>query len=169
MFYQISFSTQVKRFVVISDKHGQYELPDKLPNDLRLRILGKQEILGNGLTLQNESAVGSLFPHMNILLILEENSWKIEIKLFPLCAISHQNYSYFLQKYVFGSKSPQIPLKLISLKFLVILRSFRKFCHKITAVKWQKSPRICYFGLLTQFVIQHQETFKLILRQFLER
>ena len=28
---------------------------------------------------------------MKVLLILEENSWKIEIKLFPLCAISHKN------------------------------------------------------------------------------
>ena len=28
---------------------------------------------------------------MKVLLILEENSWKIEIILFPLCAISHEN------------------------------------------------------------------------------
>ena len=38
--YQIFFSPQVKRSVIISNKHGIYELPHELPNDLRLRILG---------------------------------------------------------------------------------------------------------------------------------
>ena len=38
--YQISFSPQVKRRVIISNKHGTYELPHELPNDIRLRILG---------------------------------------------------------------------------------------------------------------------------------
>ena len=33
---QIFFSPQMKRSVIISNKHGIYELP----NDLRLRILG---------------------------------------------------------------------------------------------------------------------------------
>ena len=35
--YQIFFSPQVKRTVIISNKHGIYELPYELPNDLRLR------------------------------------------------------------------------------------------------------------------------------------
>ena len=43
MLYQIFFSQQVKQSVIISDKHGIYELPHDLPNDLRLRILGKWE------------------------------------------------------------------------------------------------------------------------------
>ena len=34
--YQIFFSSQVKRSVIISNKHGIYELPNELPNDLRL-------------------------------------------------------------------------------------------------------------------------------------
>ena len=38
MFYQL-FSPQVKRRVIISNKHGIYELPHELPNDLRLKIL----------------------------------------------------------------------------------------------------------------------------------
>ena len=38
--YQILFSPQVKRSVIISSKHGIYEFPYELPNDLRLRILG---------------------------------------------------------------------------------------------------------------------------------
>ena len=35
MFYQIFYSPQVKRMMIISNKHGIYELP----NDLRRRIL----------------------------------------------------------------------------------------------------------------------------------
>ena len=38
MFYQL-FSPQVKRRVIISNKHGIYELPHELPNDLKLKIL----------------------------------------------------------------------------------------------------------------------------------
>ena len=33
-------SPQVKRWAIITYKHGIYELPHKLSNDLRLRILG---------------------------------------------------------------------------------------------------------------------------------
>ena len=39
-FHQIFFSPQVKRCAIITYKHGIYELPHKLPNNLRLRILG---------------------------------------------------------------------------------------------------------------------------------
>ena len=41
MLYQVFSSPQVKRCVVITYKHGIYELPQELPNDSRLRILGK--------------------------------------------------------------------------------------------------------------------------------
>ena len=37
---------KVKRCAIITYKHGIYELPQKLPNDLRLRTLGNYEILG---------------------------------------------------------------------------------------------------------------------------
>ena len=47
MFDKIFFSRQVKRSLIIYNKHGIYELPDKLPNGLRLRKdLGSQEISG---------------------------------------------------------------------------------------------------------------------------
>ena len=39
MLYQIFFSPQVKRSVIISNEYGIYDLPHELPNDLRLRIL----------------------------------------------------------------------------------------------------------------------------------
>ena len=37
MFYQTFLSPQVKRCAIITYKHGVYELPHELPNDLRLR------------------------------------------------------------------------------------------------------------------------------------
>ena len=40
MFYQIFLSSQVKQIVIISNKHGIYELPHELLKDLRLKILG---------------------------------------------------------------------------------------------------------------------------------
>ena len=46
MFCQIFLSPEVKRLAIITYKHGIYELPHELPNDLRLGILGNEEILG---------------------------------------------------------------------------------------------------------------------------
>ena len=40
MFDKILMSSQVKRIVIISNKHGIYELPQELSSDLRLRNLG---------------------------------------------------------------------------------------------------------------------------------
>ena len=40
MFNKIFMSWQVKRMAIISNKHGIYELPHELPNNLRLRTLG---------------------------------------------------------------------------------------------------------------------------------
>ena len=42
--FSIIFSPQVKRSKIINNKYGIYELPHQLPNDLKLRILGNQEI-----------------------------------------------------------------------------------------------------------------------------
>ena len=46
MFYQIFLSQQVKGCEIITYKHGIYELPHELPNDLRLRILQNEEVSG---------------------------------------------------------------------------------------------------------------------------
>ena len=40
MFYQIFPSPQVKQLAIVTYKHSIYELPNELPNDLRLKILG---------------------------------------------------------------------------------------------------------------------------------
>ena len=47
MFYQLFLSPQVKRCAIITYEHGIYELPQELPNDGRLRILGNWEISRN--------------------------------------------------------------------------------------------------------------------------
>ena len=44
MFYLILLSSQVNQWAIITYKHGIYELPHELSNDLRLRILGNYEI-----------------------------------------------------------------------------------------------------------------------------
>ena len=46
MCYQIFLSAQEKRCAIITYKHSIHELPQELRNDLRLRILGNEEILG---------------------------------------------------------------------------------------------------------------------------
>ena len=49
MFDQIWSSPQVKQWMIISSKHGIYELPHELPNDLGLWNWRNQEILEMGL------------------------------------------------------------------------------------------------------------------------
>ena len=41
----MSFPAQIKRSLIITNKHAIYKLFHKLTNDLRLRILGHQEKL----------------------------------------------------------------------------------------------------------------------------
>ena len=40
MLYQFFLSAQVKQWAIITYKHGIFELPHELPNDLRPKILG---------------------------------------------------------------------------------------------------------------------------------
>ena len=40
MFYQIVLSPKVKRWAIVTYKHGIYELLHELPNDLRLKKFG---------------------------------------------------------------------------------------------------------------------------------
>ena len=68
MFYQIVLSPEVKQCTIITYKHGTYELPHELPNDLRLK---------------NDRLVPSLPAKMEILLILPKIVRKIAIKLSP--------------------------------------------------------------------------------------
>ena len=48
MFYQIFLSPQVKRCAIITYKHGVYELPYKLPNDLTLKTYELMDLMNLG-------------------------------------------------------------------------------------------------------------------------
>ena len=90
--YQISLSPQVKRSVFISNKHDIYELPQELPNDLKLiRKLGKITKISKLYRVITHCLV--LPPKLKIFLKLAESCWKIEIKAFLHCAIPHENQS----------------------------------------------------------------------------
>ena len=58
MFYQIFPSTQVKRSAIISNKHGIYELPYELANNLRK--LEKVSKISNFIELQPSAQSPSL-------------------------------------------------------------------------------------------------------------
>ena len=47
MFYQIFLSSQVKRCAIITYQHGIYEVPQELPNNVRLRKLGNIKKVSN--------------------------------------------------------------------------------------------------------------------------
>ena len=51
MFYQIFLQTIVKRSPIVGNEQGVYELPDVLPNDLRLTITENKEKYGESLNL----------------------------------------------------------------------------------------------------------------------
>ena len=46
IFYQIFFSPQVKRSMIVSNKHSICKLPHELPNNFRVRILPNWESSG---------------------------------------------------------------------------------------------------------------------------
>ena len=64
MFYHTFLSPQVKRWAIITYKHGIYELPHELPNDLRLKISGRVKIS------YNDSPAPSPPAEMKVWLIL---------------------------------------------------------------------------------------------------
>ena len=51
MFYQIFLQTIVKRSPIVGNEQGVYELPDVLPNDLRLTITENKDKYGESLNL----------------------------------------------------------------------------------------------------------------------
>ena len=67
--------------MIISNKHGIYELPHELPNDLRVSKLGKIRKISKRHRIITYCPV---FPLNWIFLIIAENCWKIEIKIFHI-------------------------------------------------------------------------------------
>ena len=90
MFHQMFLSAKLKRWAIISYKHGIYNLPHVLKNELRLRSKEIRKHQESICISGNEILVPSLPAKTKLLLILAENSSKSEIELFQLCAISHQ-------------------------------------------------------------------------------
>ena len=98
-FVYIFFSLQVKRSVIISNKHGIYEFPRKLANELKhdgfcspykdkFQHSGSSEIRKdqeNIKALQNYNLVPNPPLKIKTLSILAKNCEKIEIKIFPQC------------------------------------------------------------------------------------
>ena len=82
MFYQTLFSPQVKPCAIIAYKHSINELFHKLPINLRLRILGNQEISEGFKTAQNNSLVPCLPAKWNFV-YTSKNLLKNEITLLP--------------------------------------------------------------------------------------
>ena len=86
MFYQIFLIPQVKQSAIIGNNNGIYELPHKLPNDLRLSKLGNIRKIFIELWhsvqpyLQNENFVNTT-----------KQLLKNRIERFPNCAISQEN------------------------------------------------------------------------------
>ena len=95
MFDQIFLSPQVKQRLIISWKHGLYELPyewsNKLKNYLRSSEISKYE--ENLTTSQNFSLALSLPLKMKFCQYQQNFFWKIEIELFRHCNISHEKKS----------------------------------------------------------------------------
>ena len=100
MFCQVFFSRQVKRCTTITYKHGIYELPLKLQNDLRLKTddLGNQETSRKSQNIIELYLVLSLPPKIKILLILAKS-------LFLQYAISYESQS---QSQIFCVRIPSI-------------------------------------------------------------
>ena len=90
MFYQIFLSPQAKRWAIISYKHGIYDLPNELPNDLILRKLGNIRRMSK----LHRMIAQCPAPHpaeIQISLALTKAPRKITIELLPRYAISHEN------------------------------------------------------------------------------
>ena len=69
--------------MIISNKHGIYELPHQSLNDLTLRVVGNQEILRRSQILIEFWPSTQSSSQNESLSILAKNYSKIEIELFP--------------------------------------------------------------------------------------
>ena len=91
MFFQIFLSPQVERWAIITYKHGIYESLHELPNDLRLKDLRKLGNIRKLPKLHRIIAQCSAPAKNESFVNTSRKPSKTEIKLFPLCAISHEN------------------------------------------------------------------------------
>ena len=132
--YQVSFKPQEKRRVIISNKHGIYELPHEFPNNLGLSNLEIRKYKENLKTSLNYSLVPSVNTKMKFCQYYQKTAekWKLN---FSRSALFHKKSRVCLKylvhgclcKQMFPSNSTQVPLNLICLTILVTLRSLTEF------------------------------------------
>ena len=134
MFYQIFLSPQVERCAIITYQHGIYKLPHQLSCDLRLRILGNQEISEKRLiSIEGNSRAQFTYQRENLLIPAKESPKK-GLK-FPPSAPFHMKTRVSLRCFVndrlrkplFDCNSNHTPSNLISLAILLTLRRFKLF------------------------------------------
>ena len=126
MFRQTFFSPQVKRWAIVTYKHGLYELPHELPNNLRLRILENQKKSGKCPNFIEENTSAQT-PYQNENFVNNSRELLKNKLNFCACPLFHIKtrislkyfVSYCLWKHFFYSNSPQIPLNLFFLTFWV--------------------------------------------------
>ena len=147
MVEQISFSPQVKRSVVISNKLVYTSCPRtcRTTQDLRrpYKIRKYQE---NVKTSQNYGLVLSLPPEMKILLALADIFCKQKLN-FSRSALFHMKSIYFVNDFLgrsfFLLTRPQTPSNLICLTTFVTLRPLTQFQLKIRATNLEKRAKAC--------------------------
>ena len=118
MFDKISVSQQVKRFVIISNRHSTYELSHQFLKDLRVTNLGNHKVSKRSKNFMNCSLVLSLSPKIKILSIIPKNSSKIKLNC-SRSVLFHKKTTVcpryfghnFLRKLYFASNSPPGPFK----------------------------------------------------------
>ena len=126
--------------------------------------------------------MSSLPETIKFLLILAESSWKAEIKLLLLSAISHENWSlsqtifelFSLETFFFNSHSFQTPPIVIVFRHLVTLRPFTLFWPKARIIKWQKFLKFtllgnCFVDLFRKVEIWYPMNFKFFFRRFFRK
>ena len=87
IFQYRSDSSQVKRNLISIVANFAYELPHELLNDLRLRILGNQEILENLRFVWRHSLMPSPASRTQTLPIAVKEHAKTDTKLFFFCPV----------------------------------------------------------------------------------
>ena len=129
-----------------------YELPHKLSNDLRLRILRNKEISRksqNFIELKSSAQPSSQNENFfNTVLI--KNSWKKKLNFSRNILFYMKNWvclKYFVHdciwKRFFASNSPQTPLNLICSTIFGTLGPLTQFWPAIREINLQKSAKIC--------------------------
>ena len=152
MFDRIFLSPKVKRSVIISNKHGIYQLPQKLLNYLRLRILEYQEIPEKS---QKIIAQGSVFlPTSKFFQYSQKTHEKQKlgfscITLFLRVCIKHFVHDCFWKQFFVSNLPPALLNFFFFFFFLTILvhsKAFNSFNLKLGQLICKKELNFVLLG-----------------------